>query len=124
MGKMLRRTETQSLAEHGLFGHAVAAEMADQDRYWGHAANAPWRMVEWHVILSREVGEVATAIGCIMWPEDYAGDEAGLISLRQELIQVAAVAGQMVDVIDQRLGRVTRVVLCPLSEVGDSNENN
>lgn len=54
----------------------------------------------WSAILSEECGEVAQASLHAHWGDSFAADDPRLAHLREELIQVAAVAIQMVEKID------------------------
>ncbi len=72
--------------EKGIFAEVVS-EMASQDKKWSPDRNLDPLL--WNAILGEEVGEVSKAI--------LEGDE----NLRQELIQVAAVAIQFIECIDR-----------------------
>lgn len=54
----------------------------------------------WSAILSEECGEVAEASLHAHWGDRFVAGDPRLIHLREELIQVAAVAVQMVEKID------------------------
>lgn len=68
----------------------VRAERARQDAKWG--ANRPLALTPWLGILVEEVGESATA--------SFAGT---LADLREELVQVAAVAVAWIESIDAHI---------------------
>jgi hypothetical protein len=87
------------------FPDAVETEMHYQDDIWGFAVSRDLTISDWIVILGEEFGEVAKArIETFGRPSDGA-----LLTMRHELIQVAAVAGQIVDCIDESLGRPSRL---------------
>lgn len=69
----------------------VSAERRRQTAKWGVQSHT-WP--EWLVILSEEVGEVGRAMCGVLW----GGDD--LKQLREELVQVAAVAVQIIEAID------------------------
>lgn len=69
----------------------VTAERRRQAAKWGVQSHT-WP--EWLVILSEEVGEVGRAMCGVLW----GGDD--LEQLRRELVQVAAVAVQIIEAID------------------------
>jgi len=54
----------------------------------------------WSTILNEECGEVAQASLHAHWGDRFVADDPRLMHLREELIQVAAVAVQMVEKID------------------------
>lgn len=66
----------------------VRVERERQDRKWGSQRTLP--LAVWHTILSEEVGECAEA--------SLENDRAGL---REELVQVAAVAVATIEALDQ-----------------------
>lgn len=74
--------------------HDVFEEMNSQDRKWG--ANRDHHPAVWNLILTEEVGEVAQA----MLHDEFGGDHAGTV--RAELVQVAAVAMQMIEFYDRQ----------------------
>lgn len=80
----------------------VIVEMNSQDAKWGADRNQ--HPFLWHVILSEEVGEVAQAI----LHDEFGGSHAG--TAREELVQVAAVALQIIEQYDR------------LSELDDKTE--
>ncbi len=74
---------------------SVVKERARQDDLWGEQNNDP---VTWLVILMEEVGEIARAI--LSWRFDGPiGSRGGAI--RDEAVQVAAVAVAMVECCDR-----------------------
>ena len=75
------------------------AEQIEQLRKWGYRQNQDDGI--WLAVLVEEVGEVANAI-C-----DGGGTLEGVLNMRAELIQVAAVAMSWVDVIDHKLKETT-----------------
>ncbi|SOK58393.1 hypothetical protein [Yersinia phage fHe-Yen9-04] len=83
---MTDHTTTKALTD-------VLAEMNSQDEKWGADRNQ--HPFLWHVILSEEVGEVAQAI----LHDEFGGDHAG--TAREELVQVAAVALQIIEQYDR-----------------------
>ncbi|MGC4107907.1 MAG: hypothetical protein QM753_16410 [Thermomicrobiales bacterium] len=74
--------------------HEVAGERARQDARWGEQNQED---LVWGAILGEEVGEVSRAI-----LDDRAGKGG---NLRDELLQVAAVAVAWVECIDRRARR-------------------
>ena len=74
--------------------HDVFEEMNSQDRKWG--ANRDHSPALWQLILGEEVGEVCQA----MLHDEFGGDHAGTV--RAELVQVAAVAMQMIEFYDRQ----------------------
>ena len=72
----------------------VFEEMNSQDRKWG--ANRDHHPAIWQLILGEEVGEVCQA----MLHDEFGGDHAGTV--RAELVQVAAVAMQMIEFYDRQ----------------------
>lgn len=71
---------------------AIAAERHSQDVKWGHQFHS---MPVWSAILTEEVGEVAEAA---LRTHFHGHDPSG--NLREELIQVAAVAVHIIENID------------------------
>ncbi|WP_274726200.1 MazG-like family protein [Xenorhabdus bovienii] len=74
----------------------VISEMNRQDKKWG--ANRNLSPFIWHAILSEEVGEFAQAI----LHDEYGGDHAG--TARTEMVQIAAVALQIIEMYDRLEG--------------------
>lgn len=72
---------------------SILDEMAAQDIKWGADRNHD--LVLWHLILSEEVGEFAEAI---LHYQFGGPKETGL---RNEIVQVAAVALQIIEYIDR-----------------------
>jgi NTP pyrophosphatase (non-canonical NTP hydrolase) len=73
-------------------------ERERQDEKWGEQNHS---IMTWLAILSEEVGEAAQAALHIHFPGGYlTGD-----NLRDELIQVAAVACAMVESLDRNRGK-------------------
>jgi hypothetical protein len=83
---------------------AIAEERHYQDQKWGGANHdRKLTFAEWSLILGREVGEAMDAIGRVHWPHDRDPERtylSKLMHLRSELVQVAAVAVAIVEVID------------------------
>jgi NTP pyrophosphatase (non-canonical NTP hydrolase) len=73
---------------------SVMEEMAAQDKKWG-ADRDEHDLAFWHLILSEEVGEWAEAI------LHYRADGPKKYGLRSEIVQVAAVALQIIEDIDR-----------------------
>lgn len=71
----------------------ITAERESQDAKWGNQVHS---MPIWSAILTEECGEVAQAALQVHWPE---GDDP-LKHLREELVQVAAVAVHIIEKID------------------------
>ena len=71
---------------------AIGAERLRQDIKWGPSATRGQAMTVRQTVLTEEVGEVAKAI--------LHGPIDGWAPLREELIQVAAVAVSMVEMVD------------------------
>jgi NTP pyrophosphatase (non-canonical NTP hydrolase) len=67
----------------------VAAERERQDQKWGPGRIRP--IETWNLVLGEEVGEVAKALL----------ENEGPAAVRKELIQVAAVAVEIVEAIDE-----------------------
>jgi NTP pyrophosphatase (non-canonical NTP hydrolase) len=80
----------------------VIGEMNRQDELWGADRNQ--HPFVWQAILGEEVGEVCQAI----LHDEFGGSHAG--TAREELVQVAAVALQMIEQYDR------------LSSVSEGNE--
>lgn len=86
----------------------IKAERERQDKKWGVQNHSP---IEWIGILTEEVGEAAKeAVDYHFAKVNHKGSDEKLIELeegltisnyRQELIQVAAVAVQMIECIDR-----------------------
>src|SRR5690606_24426312 len=74
----------------------IVAERLRQDEKWGPQRHE-WPI--WSAILTEETGEVAEASLRALW-----GQDATLDHLREELIQVAAVAVHIVEHIDELEG--------------------
>lgn len=72
----------------------VDAERDRQERKFGRQVHS-WPV--WSAILTEECGEVAEACLQVEWQEP-----GGLEHLREELVQVAAVAVQMIEKLDAR----------------------
>lgn len=72
----------------------IEAERERQEDKWGPQRHS-WPI--WAAILGEESGEVAEACLQAHWQED-----GGLAHLREELVQVAAVAVQMLEKLDSR----------------------
>lgn len=73
---------------------SVMQEMAAQDQKWG-ADRDDHELSTWHLILSEEVGEWAEAI------LHYRDNGPKKYGLRSEIVQVAAVALQIIEDIDR-----------------------
>ena len=71
----------------------ISAERDAQDARWGNQFHS---MPVWSAILTEECGEVAEA--CLQ--VHFHGEEEYLAHLREELVQVAAVAVHMIEKID------------------------
>ncbi|PHM51724.1 MazG-like family protein [Xenorhabdus sp. KK7.4] len=71
----------------------VTAEMGRQDEKWG--ANRDLSPFVWLTILTEEVGEFAQAV----LHDEFGGSHAG--TARAELVQVAAVALQIIEMYDR-----------------------
>jgi len=87
--------------------HEVLDERVRQDDKWG--ANRDMDMLEWFAILSEEHGEVAKeVVEHHLWTaynrkHPPANDTYGLVKMRIELIQTAAVCVAMIGAIDREL---------------------
>lgn len=83
---------------------AIKAEREYQEAKWGDANHdRELSFAEWALILSREVGETMEAAGECYWPQDRRPEVHyidKLSNLRSELVQVAAVAVAMIEVVD------------------------
>ena len=75
----------------------IANERVRQNDKWGEQNHKP---VEWIAILTEEVGEAAKE--AIENHFEYPNNE-GLTNYRKELVQVAAVAVQMIECFDRNL---------------------
>ena len=84
-------TERQAAAIERIF-HEIAAERRRQDELWGPQRH-DWPV--WSAILTEETGEVAEAA-----LRAHFGTDAELGHLREELVQVAAVAVHIIERID------------------------
>ncbi len=73
---------------------SVITEMNRQDKKWG--ADRDQHPFTWQVILSEEVGEFSQAI----LHDEFGGHKSG--TAREEMMQVAAVALQIVEYYDRR----------------------
>lgn len=71
----------------------VTAERDAQDTKWGNQRHS---MPVWSAILTEECGEVAEAALRV----EFHGEDDHLAHLREELVQVAAVAVHMIEKID------------------------
>lgn len=72
---------------------AISAERDAQDAKWGNQTHS---MPVWSAILTEEVGEVAEAALRV----HFDGEGADLSHLREELVQVAAVAVHILEKIE------------------------
>lgn len=86
---MTKHAKTEALKD-------VIAEMDKQDAKWGADRNQ--HPFLWQVILGEEYGEVCQA----MLHDEFGGHAAG--TAREELVQVAAVALQMIEQYDRISG--------------------
>lgn len=75
-----------------IFNH-ISSERDSQDAKWGNQTHS---MPIWSSILSEECGEVAEASLQVA----FHGEEEYLAHLREELVQVAAVAVHIIEKID------------------------
>lgn len=73
--------------------NAISTERNAQDEKWGNQFHS---MPVWSAILTEECGEVAEASLRVA----FHGEEDHLADLREELVQVAAVAVHMIEKID------------------------
>lgn len=97
MSTMQRSSEYVLSLMQAPFVEAVATERAYQDQKWGGEPNdRGHNWPEWMLLLDRELGEVADAIADVHW------SGGGIVNLRFELIQVAALCAAMIEVIDER----------------------
>lgn len=71
----------------------ISTERDSQDAKWGRQHHS---MPVWSAILTEECGEVAQAALEVA----FHGEDDRLAHLREELVQVAAVAVQMIEKID------------------------
>lgn len=76
----------------------VAAERLRQNEKWGEQNHHP---VEWLAILTEETGEVAKEVVELTFSNDETEVKTRLQNYRMELIQVAAVAVQMIECLDR-----------------------
>lgn len=76
----------------------VADERTRQDARWGRQDHSD---MQWLAVLTEEVGEVAK---CLCEMNVPGNGHSTVQHLREELIQVAAVAVAAVECIDRRLG--------------------
>ena len=91
---MIRKDATDIIADvrySGVWGE-VARERDRQDARWGEQNHDDYR---WLAILTEEMGELAQAI----LHDEYGGKHAG--TMREELVQVAAVAIQWLQCLDR-----------------------
>lgn len=96
----LDRSPYLHLMEGGPFLEAVQAEMEGQSNLWGDPSHRGHTMEQWALILGREYGEALDEFGEVLWERRGKGKISALIDLRSELIQLAAVAGSIVERID------------------------
>lgn len=75
----------------------IQDERNRQDEKWGEQNHA---LPIWHLVLAEEVGEVAEAILEARIAGDYSR-ERHIKDIRQELVQVAAVAVAAIEYIDR-----------------------
>jgi NTP pyrophosphatase (non-canonical NTP hydrolase) len=90
----------QALTPDDIPAPAMAAILAERERQttrWGVQRHS-WP--EWLTILTEEVGEAATAANEAHWKSGFDGEDR-LTPLREELVQVAAVAVAMIEHIDE-----------------------
>ncbi len=82
---------------------AIRLERQFQDDKWGGKPHdRDHTMAEWALILSREVGEAMDALGAMHWERDDKGTPLERYAhTREELIQIAAVAVAIIEVLDQ-----------------------
>lgn len=80
---------------------AVRLERVIQHRKWGTQRHS-WH--EWLGILGEEVGEATVFANWLRWPEtgDGMGESDWLASMRMEFVHVAAVAVQIIELIDEQ----------------------
>lgn len=83
---------------------AILAEREYQKQKWGDINHdLDLTFAEQALILSREVGEAMQSIGRLQWPDLTPGGtpiDAALADARSELVQVAAVAVAIIEVLD------------------------
>lgn len=91
----------------------VVAERAKQDAKWGRTRHL-W--ADWHSILSKQVGDAARAGNEIRWGSHRHDPGVTITDLRDELVQVAAVAvatiehlGEVLQHIRQRPDRLAEI---------------
>lgn len=111
----LRRTDAQTeILKTAPFYQAVTVERRLQDEMWGPPEHAAHSWTTWMAILQREVGEAlneACALHFGRKEDDETGgyypkattDLNGLLKLRLELVQVAAVARAITEIVDWRV---------------------
>jgi NTP pyrophosphatase (non-canonical NTP hydrolase) len=92
----IQLTELETCTSTDQIFSDIRAERRRQDETWGPQRH-DWPI--WSAILTEEAGEVAEA--CL---RVHFGHDASLDHLREELIQVAAVAVHMVEHIDELTG--------------------
>lgn len=95
------------------FADAVAAERQRQNDKWGVQRHT-WG--NWLLILGEEFGEVCQAMLAVEFPQapDQADRSAtALEDARMELVQVAAVCAQLVDVLDELMERSEAAEVAP-----------
>lgn len=76
----------------------ILDERQRQDARWGEQAHPPER---WQGILGEEMGEVCQATNDLVFGHTDNGVDEALAHLREELVQVAAVAAAWVEHIDR-----------------------
>lgn len=102
----IQRTDAQQRTlESGPFSVAVATEMVLQDRAWGASPERDLTWAEWMLVFQEEVSEVQADAKSLYWTN--ANNLARLRNLRSELIQVAALCGQLVKVVDVKLAALS-----------------
>ena len=106
----IERTEGETaVLREGEFQFAVDTEMRCQDRHWGAAIAANHDWITWIFILGQEYTEALDAVGPLTWFKDSPIEVTNekLYALRVELIQMAAVAAQIITVIDNNIWNST-----------------
>lgn len=78
----------------------IEQERHRQDRKWGIQKHAP---TKWVAILTEEVGEVAEMSLEAEWAKETSTRDVKLMFMRNELVQVAAVAVANIQHIDSLL---------------------
>ncbi|HUH35119.1 MAG TPA: hypothetical protein VL022_04735 [Moheibacter sp.] len=76
----------------------VVAERQRQQELWGDQTHS---MSQWLAILVEEVGEVAKEVNEFNFEDDRIKQIERLRNYRMELVQVAAVAMQMIEKVDE-----------------------